>query len=257
MIVDCVTYNGEKDIWDIHYNALKDYVDEFVVVEFDRTFSGEIKHPTFPIVEYPQVHYYYIGEDQYEQYREMAYLSPNTVGADHWKREFMQKESIKDTLTSLLDEDIVFVGDVDEIWNPSALKLPLPIKLKLDVFTYYLNNHSTEQFWGTTVAHYGTIKSSCLNHLRTNAPRSKKPHGCHFTSMAKDLHKKLTDSYTQESYATPEILQNIAYNIQNGRDFLGRDFTYKVDETKWPVYLKQNRERYQHLLVENVEEPMT
>lgn len=248
-IIDVCTYNGEKDIWDIHYNVLKDHVDEFVVVEFDRTFSGEIKPPTFPVVEYPQVHYYYIGEEVYEKYREMAYLSPQTQGADHWKREFMQKESIKDTLTSLLDTDIVCIGDVDEIWKPSALKLAFPVKLKLDVYTYYLNNKSSEQFWGTIIANYETIKNTCLNHLRTNAPKTKKSYGWHFTSMGgvSALKQKLENSYTQDSYATPQVLQNLEYNIQSNQDFLGRDFTYEIDEKNWPLYLKEHKGDYKHL----------
>lgn len=252
MIVDVVTFNGEYDIWDIHYNALKGYVDQFIVVEFDETFSGRPRYPAFDEVRsyFPKATWCPIGKEQYEKYQELAELSENTIGADHWKREFMQKESIKDALTHLDDDDIVFVGDVDEIWAVSALKLMFPVKLKLDVYTYYINNRSSEQFWGTTVAPYHIIKNTCLNHLRTLAPKSRDTHGWHFTSMAAGLEKKLKDSYTQEDYAHPLIIENIAYNIENDKDFLGRDFTYRVDETAWPGYLKQNREKYLHLLRE-------
>tara|TARA_R110000868_G_scaffold293520_1_gene553987 strand:+ start:728 stop:1480 length:753 start_codon:yes stop_codon:yes gene_type:complete len=250
MTIDVCTYNGEKELWDIHYNTLKHHVDEFIVIEFDKSFSGRAKEPSFDINKYPDVSYYFNTETIYGKYREMAEESPNTQGADHWKREFMQKESIKDTLTHLNDDDLVFIGDVDEVWDVSATKLMFPVKLKLAVYTYYLNNRSTEQFWGTTVASYGVIKATCLNHLRTNAPRSKKIHGWHFTSMAKDLRKKLTDSYTQESYATPYVLENLRYNIENGKDFLGRDFTYRVDESQWPEYLKDNRGKYKELCMD-------
>lgn len=261
MVVDVVTYNGERDLFDIRYNVLRGFVDEFIVVEFDKTFSGEHKPPQFPISQYPEVRHHYIGEELYEKYRELAESSPNTVGASHWTREFMQKESIKDALTHLNDDDVVFVGDVDEIWRPSARYLAIykgGMKLPLVVYTYYLNNRSTEIFWGTYVGYYREIKDTCLNHLRSDSYRFNpnfEEHdsnycGWHFTSMggAENLKKKLTDSYTQESYATPEVLAGIEYNIQHGRDFLGRDFTYKIDESAWPQYLKDNREKYQHLL---------
>jgi len=251
-IVDVCTYNGEKDIWDIHYNVLKDHVDEFIVVEFDKTFSGEEKIWTFPDIweKYPKVKYFYHLDSQYEKYRELAESSPNTVGAEHWKREFMQKESIKDCLTHLDDEDTVFIGDVDEIVDPEITKIEpwFPVKLKLRVYTYYLNNRSTEAFWGTLMAKYGDVKDSCLNHLRQGAKKSDGYGGCHFTSMKDSLRKKLTDSYTQESYATPEVLENLAYNIEQDKDFLGRDFKYEIDESEWPEFLMRNRDNYQHLM---------
>lgn len=258
MVIDVCTINDEVDLWEIHYHTLFDYVDEFIVVEFDKTFSGKQKQPLGlrrdlwfdPIALWPKVNYFLIPEEQYEKYRELAEASPNTVGAEHWKREFMQKESIKDCLTHLKDDDLVFIGDVDEIWIPANWLQPgiQPKKLKLDVYTYYLNNRSSEEFWGTLYAPYKYVKDSCLNHLRANAVKTLNVYGWHFTSMAPNLRKKLTDSYTHESYATPTVLDNLEYNIANGNDFLGRDFTYKVDESEWPGYLKQNREKYSHLL---------
>lgn len=256
MVIDCTTFNGEYDLFELRYNMLKDYVDEFIVVEARTTFSGETKpmHSLAtdvfydPIPTWDKVKVWEIDENWTEEEKMLAWMSPQTKGASHWTREFLQKEFIKKALTHLHDEDIVFIGDVDEIWSPSALKHhQLPLKLKLGVYTYYLNNRSTEEFWGTLMATYGQIKGQTLNHLRQNAPRSKHLNGWHFTSMAHQLHKKLTDSYTQESYATPEVLQNLAYNIEHNRDFLGRDFSYSIDESNWPQFLRENREKYSHL----------
>lgn len=66
--------------------------------------------------------------------------------------------------------------------------------------------------------------------------------------MKDQLHKKLTDSYTHESYATPTVLENLAYNIEHNRDFLGREFTYELNEQGWPQFLKSNRARYALLM---------
>jgi len=252
MVIDVTTYNGEADLFDLRYNVLKDYVDKFIVIQFDKTFSGENRVFTVPNGRYPKASFVLHSEEQYEKYREIAESSPNTIGADHWKREFMQKESIKDALTHLNDDDIVYLGDVDEVYRPYEAVLGVT-KLKLDVYTYYLNNKSTEEFWGTIVARYRDIKDACLNHLRSNPDaKTSVSFGWHFTSMGgpEALKKKLTDSYTQESYATHEVLENVAYNIENGKDFLGRNFNYTVTEEEWPQYLKDNRERYKHLLKE-------
>lgn len=269
MVVNCVTYNGEKDLWDIHYNILKDHVDHFVVVEFDKTFSGKPKKSTFPREEYrdKDIHYSFLTESVYSRYYELAKNSPNTQGAAHWITEFAQKEAIKYALeiftcvnpyVKLQDDDIVFVGDVDEVYDSTSIETAklmfalIPetsVKLKLRVYTYYLNNRSTEEFWGTLVSTYGHLKKNCLNHLRSStASNNTKEVGWHFTSMAHSLRKKLTDSYTHETYATPTILDNLAYNIEHNRDFLGRSFSYELNEEQWPQYLKDNREKYKHLL---------
>lgn len=249
MIVDCVTYNGEKDIWDIHYNVLKEHVDQFIVIEFDKTFSGKPKEPTFPTEEYQDVKYCFHTEDFYSKYKKFAEESPNTKGADHWKREFMQKESIKDALTHLKDDDIIFIGDVDEVWNPAIDWKHAPFKLKLKVYTYWLNNRSNEEFWGTLVSPYKHIKNACLNHLRTSAWKTIFYGGWHLTSMGgyERVKKKLSDSYTRESYWTEDVESNLEKNITESRDFLGRGFSYQIDESDWPQYLKDNREKYEHL----------
>lgn len=264
MVIDCVTFNGERELFDLRYNILKDYVDEFIVIEFDKTFAGENREITEESAmffwQYDKVTHVIHREEDYEKYREMAQLSPNTTGADHWKREFMQKESIKDALTLLQDNDTVFIGDVDEIYDETSVETAkflfrlvpeTSIKLRLRVYTYYLNNRSTEIFWGTLVSKYVHVKKNCLNHMRSNATgQNSIETGWHFTSMGgtESVKKKLTDSYTQESYATPAVLDNLEYNMAENKDFLGRNFTYTTDETEWPQYLKDNREKYINLI---------
>ena len=121
-IIDCISFNGEYAIWDLRYNILKDHVDEFIVVEAPTTFSGMPKELYFENIKdaYAKVKYFVIDENYTKEEIEQAYRSPNTAGPEHWKREFLQKESIKKALTHLKDEDIVFVGDCDEIWKPRA-----------------------------------------------------------------------------------------------------------------------------------------
>ncbi len=255
MIIDVCSYNGEVDLFRLRYKILAPYVDEFIVVEFDKTFSGRDKpfygkelDESFSDWQ-DKIRYNYVTESTYGKYQALAESSPNTKGAAHWTREFKMKESIKDCLTHLKDEDTVFIGDCDEIWD-ATMPHKAPEKLKLRVYTYYLNNRSSEQFWGTIVAKYKDIKDECLNHMRTNLPKTEEYRGWHFTSMGghKAVERKLTDSYTEDSYANEVVMENLEHNIVSNKDFLGRNFTYKTDESQWPVYLKEHREEYNHLI---------
>lgn len=252
MIYDICTYNRESELFEIRHNILKDFVDEFRVVEFDQTFSGRKKEKQFN-QNWDKVKHYFITEDIWSKYWEEAKKSPNTdygKGAEHWLREWAMKESICDCLLDLDDDDIVFVGDTDEIWQHDAIYNDAPLKLKLRVYSYWLNNRSSEEFWGTLRAKYKDIKNECLNHLRTNTKKGLSEYGWHFTSQGgyEEVKRKLSDSYTEDSYWNPSVQAHLEENMAQNRDFLGRDFTYTVDESEWPAYLQENRQKYKHLL---------
>jgi hypothetical protein len=253
MIVDVFTYNGEKEILDIHINTLKDVVDQFIICEAPTTFSGKPKSLYYDKERYKDIDikYFVIDEQYTPDELALAESSPNTQGAEHWKREFLQKESIKKALTHLKDSDTVFIGDVDEIWYPdmATQEYKEVIKFKLNVYAYYVNNKSDEQFWGTIVGQYKDIKHACLNHLRTDAPRTYYPCGWHFTSMGgyEQVRRKLSDSYTRESYWTEEVENNLKGNFRGLKDFLGRGFSYEQSEVDLPQYLLDNKDIYGHL----------
>lgn len=258
MIYDVFTFNGEYDLLEIRLNILDEFVDQFIIVEARTTFSGKRK----PLYYEEQkdrykkweskIKYFVIDENYTQEEQDLANSSPNTIGAAHWKHEFLQKESIKKALTHLNDDDTVFIGDVDEIWNPDFQHYKTTdriLKLKLKVYCYYLNNRSAEEFWGTIKGLYKNIKNECLNHLRSAKATTLGETGWHFTSMGglQALKKKLDDSYTEESYWN-EVTKAYLYDrYTNNRDFLGRNFTYVLDESGLPKYIKDNKKKYEHL----------
>jgi beta-1,4-mannosyl-glycoprotein beta-1,4-N-acetylglucosaminyltransferase len=262
-IIDVVTFNGEMDLLEIRLNVLNEYVDQFIIVEAPTTFSGKPKPLYFEIFlkgvqegiynitaeMLEKIKYYVINENYTKKEIKQAKESPNTQGAEHWKHEFLQKESIKKALTHLDDNDLVFIGDMDEIWDKNALDIDRHQKLALRVYSYYLNNRSSEMFWGTLMTYYGNIKNECLNHARTNASCTSNFYGWHFTSMGgyEQVKRKLEDSYTEESYASPDVMNSLETNIEEKKDFLGRPFSYTLDETDLPSYIISNKQRYEHL----------
>ncbi len=267
-IYDIFTYNGEEDILEIRLNILYDTVDQFIIVEAPTTFSGldkplyfqEQKERFQPFLS--KIKYFVI--DDYPNNQELLKLADSSSnvpknGPEHWRREFYQKESIKKTLTHLRDEDICYVGDVDEIWNPETLvdytKDDI-FKLRQEVYTYYLNNKSSEPWAGTMVTKYKNIKNYCLNHLRT-ASKTRytyiKNGGWHFTSMGgiDEVRRKLNASYTKDSYNTNEVQEKLEERFGK-KDYIGRSkFKFWVDETNLPKYVLDNKERYKNLFKSN------
>jgi len=255
MIIDVFTYNGEIDILELHLNILYKKIDQFVIIEFDKTFSGEPKGSFFEKQKgrlqrfQNKLIYYYITDDSYTNYNSLALLSPQTNGAEHWKREFCQKESIKD-IVECNPDDLVIIGDVDEILDPRSLHSLMPFtKIKLDVYTYYLNNRSNENFWGPIILPGWALKNITLNHFRQLCPPTQYTYGWHFTSMGgyEEVKRKLSNSYTKDSYWTEAVESSLQNNLAQLKDFLGRDFTYTKDESNWPSFLKEHKDQYKRL----------
>ncbi len=248
--IDVCTYNGETDLYEIRFNMLDPFVDEFIVVEANKTFSGHSKplyfksHKRFSE---KKVQYYAVEDWQDTKLWEMALTNKATKGADHWKQEFYIKESIKKALIHLDDDDLCFVGDCDEIWDYRNIALNQKIKLK--VYAYWLDNSSDEKFWGGIWTKYENIRNSCLNDLRNDLPKSELYGGWHFTSMGglDEIRRKLSDSYSEKDYWTPQIQENIGKSMEENKDWLGRNFEFKVDESEWPDYFKKNKDRYIYL----------
>lgn len=261
MVIDVFTFNGENDILRLHLSILNDYVDKFIIIEADKTFTGASKplyffrDQRFFKLWWKKIVYYPVTDWDDVGIWEMALQSPQTQGAHHWKREFYIKESIQKALiaNNTKDDDLLFIGDVDEIIDPLAeFEAGGPFKAKLRVYAYYLNNRSNEEFHGTLIGNYADLKGKNLNHMRSDKSlyQTKGSElGWHFTSMGgvEEVRRKLNDSYTPETYNTFEVQQLLPERMRAGTDYLGRSFTFKIDESEWPEYLKKYKSKYQHL----------
>ncbi len=252
-------YNGEREVLDLHLGVLSPFVDTFVIVESKLTFSGNPK----PLYLFQQERYLkpywrkmypYLCTDTYSQQEvENAINNPATGGQPHWVREYLQKEEFHRALNELKpdDDDTIILGDVDEIIDPHfSLESESPVKAKLRVYSYYLDNRSSEEFYGTTIAQYKDIKRKSINDVRNDRSNLSKDYmGWHFTNMGGEekLMNKVS-SYGHVEYSTPEVKEIIKANMAQNKDYIGRPFTLSTDETEWPEYLKANRDKYKSLL---------
>ncbi len=262
-IIDIFSFNGELDILELRLNILNDYVDQFIICEGDETTAGN-----------PKPRYF---EENRERYKKWAHkikyhiMSPYTDPAlslladtspgvpqnmHWWRREFIQKESMRYALTSLRDEDRVFIGDVDEIWDPTIKYPEGRAELQQTVYTYWLNNKSSEYWTGTSLMSYSDIKKDTLDNLR--AYDTMRAHmkaavilnaGWHFTNQGGyEFIKRKIQSYAHQEFNNEQTLRQIQQRIANNEDYLGRPFKLGIDETNWPHYLTENRAKYSHLL---------
>lgn len=261
-IIDAFSFNGELDILEIRLNVLDKVVDEFVICESDTTFTG-LKKPLYFKENkeryakwLPKIKHFVMASDD-AVLKAQAVQSPGVPKDLHWwVREFTQKESMRYALTHLKDDDTVFIGDADEIWNPNNLP-PLDQRSKLEqtVYSYYLNNRSSEWWEGTSVIPYHFIRNDTLDNLRAHDSHRKYMQaptfpnkGWHFTNMGgEEFVKRKLASYSHQEFNNNYYLGNISTQIKENKDFIGRNFTFTVDETGLPEYLLQNKDKYSHL----------
>lgn len=285
-IYDVFTFFNELDLLEIRLEMLDPYVDYFVITECTETFSGLPKELIFEKNKHlfekylPKIIHQItnIIPQNFENAQELIksdelhslnrYALENALTSDnvppghvHWLKEFYQKELIKKPLIHLAnDNDIIFISDLDEIWNPDILNeikdtLNLSgdtlIKLRQLPYVYYLNNRSNEPWAGTLVANYHIIRDNCLNHLRTPS-KTKYTYlengGWHFTFIGgPDRVRKKIESYGHQEYNNDSIKNDIENKIASNRDFIGRPFHIWVEENDLPEYLKNNKGKYSNL----------
>jgi beta-1,4-mannosyl-glycoprotein beta-1,4-N-acetylglucosaminyltransferase len=254
MIYDVFSFNNELDMLGLRLEILSPYVDYFVLVEADRTFSG-IKKPL----------YYDISKEKFAKFKDKIIhykvedspisftdgscdqnllrmgLESDNVTEEHicWLIEFYQKESVKKALTSLSPDDICIVSDVDEVWNPnidfSKLSLGSIYKPRINnCYFEYLNVRTSENwtfFTGPIICAYGIIENSCLNHLRTQRKMNHiykfiEDGGWHFNALG-GSDKKISD-FQHPVYSKWYMETRKSGSI--------------IDEVGLPTYILENKE---------------
>jgi beta-1,4-mannosyl-glycoprotein beta-1,4-N-acetylglucosaminyltransferase len=248
-IYDCFYFFDELDLLEIRLNILDSYVDQFVLVEARETFNGKPK-PLF--YEQNKERYnrwnhkikHYVVEDFPNNISllKKALASPNTGNKEHWwVREFYQKESLINALGDCSDSDLIFISDVDEIWNPdinykiSDNQVYRPIQT---AYPFYLNNRSDQHFdcWtGTRFGFFNTLKEKGPNHFRTEreSPSIKIENGgWHFSWLGKKA-DKWDDQHPNNTIRFDLVTNSKTWNC----------------EKNLPPYLKENKDKWKKLFL--------
>ena len=279
-VTDSFIFFNELDILEIRLNTLDPVVDKFILVESTVSHSGKEKplfyqenKKRFEKFSHKIVHCivedtpnsfeeaqqrFLLPKDELEKNILMHCLTTSNVpsGECQWLREFYQHESVRRgmLMAELQDDDICFVSDVDEIWNPSLKYITDDFgvyKLRQQVHMAFLNLRSSEDWLGTYYTKYRNIKNASANHFDTIA-RTKhnivENGGWHFTYQGglEKIKTKL-ENFGHQEYNNDQVKNLIQDRLDKGMDVLGRPFSCSIENDILPEYVKENKEKYKHL----------
>lgn len=244
MIIDTFCFFNELDLLEARLNILDPYVDFFVICEGKETFSGKEKKLN-----------YLENKERFCKFRnKIIYINPSRIKTDDaFERAFHQKEYIKKQLWKFCkDDDIIYFGDLDEIWKPQDIQDDKVYNLEQLNYAYWLNNRSSERWVGTIVGKWSSIMKNTLSHWRATHTNVIKDGGWHFTNMggADQIRHKL-EAYDHQENNLDHIKQDIEFSMNQGLDYVGRKtdwegkpFSFWLDESELPKYILENKIKY-------------
>lgn len=243
MIYDCFTFFNELDLLEIRFNILDPYVDFFVLGESTETFSGKEK----PLN-------YEINKERFAKWNHKVIhiVSPKYDTPDAFERARLQKEYLKTGLTKAKNEDLIYYGDVDEIWKPQEITDYQVYNLEQLNYCYYLNRRSSERWVGTIIGKWLSVRQRDFRDWRANHDFILPNGGWHFTNMngAEQIRKKL-EAYDHQEMNTLENQTLVEERMKDGEDYAGRSVDWEgnpfrmwKNEVDLPQYLLDNKEKY-------------
>jgi beta-1,4-mannosyl-glycoprotein beta-1,4-N-acetylglucosaminyltransferase len=236
LILDCVTYYNEADVWRLRYETLRDVVDGFVVVEAHQTHSGLPKEPCFPYANSLEVLHAAIGLPD-----------PGLAGIPATRRrEMTQRNAIYLAIAAqwpaLPDDTIILISDCDEIPRPEAVAALRErclhdgevVIFRQNLHYYNLNTCAGEIWNGTRAARWADVRALSPHVIRYGlgthdacypiflvAPRG----GWHLSYFGgpEQVQAKMR-AFLHQEMVTPENTDPavIAARINAGQDIWGR-----------------------------------
>ena len=258
MVFDCFTFFNELDLLELRLKLLDGVVDKFVICESNFTHSGKTKPYNFQdnqqrFKQWEDRILYLPIEQSIEglSFDKVKTYSP-TNGS--WILENEQRASLLYAGELMGDDDLVLVGDLDEMPDPRAVaalsqlgiinKDTNAVSLSLLFHYYYMNcqMEGYDRLWNGTVACLSDyFKKATPQYIRDNRNNYKRlPNaGWHFSYLG-GLEKVKTkiQSFAHTEFNRPDIIseENILNAINNGEDIFKREgISYKfVDPINYP-----------------------
>jgi len=263
-IIDCITFFDNNFMFNLRYNILKDYVDQFVICESLFDHSGKKKKKNF------------IWRSNYNK-KKITYIlmkSPFSNKNDRWENQAEQREYLLKKLKFASPNDYIFFSDPDEIMRPEKLK-NFELKKKYgiflqDCFNYKFNlfNKYESPWEGTRVSRKKDLKSIDYMRQKILKKNLKKFYkfnieksieiiengGWHFNnimSFSKISIKLKTFAHSEFSGVKYSSIKVIKNNIKNRKDLFERGHIYKKKKLNknFPKFLVKNKEKYKKYII--------
>jgi beta-1,4-mannosyl-glycoprotein beta-1,4-N-acetylglucosaminyltransferase len=180
VIVDCFTFSNELDVLEWRLSILDAVVDRFVLCEGTQTFRGVPKPLVF--------------DANRERFARWAHKLEHLVydvppDPNPWTNEGGQRAYLTRALAGAAPDDVVMMGDVDEIPDPAnVVRRPAPGRIvahRQRLSLCYVNAVRDEPWIGTKAIAVGDLAGRTLDDLR-QAPLEQcdlVDGGWHFTSL--------------------------------------------------------------------------
>jgi beta-1,4-mannosyl-glycoprotein beta-1,4-N-acetylglucosaminyltransferase len=269
-IFDAILFSNELDILEIRYRELLAYVDRFVVLEANATFTGIPKSLSF-----------------YENLNRLAFagskivydkLSIGHLDAGAARQPFDIEADHRRALNRLIRRSGIAVGDVlimadaDEIPSPETVQLlkwcdgiPPVMHLELQNYLYSFEFPVDHDSWRATT-HLFTERTLYRHSRQSNLILADAGWHCSFCFRTiKDFVFKMkayshADRVRQQSFLNPERIQKIICNGEDLFDMLPEEYTFRdlfnkmgpipksASAMHLPSYLIENADNFKFLL---------
>ena len=231
MIYDCFTFFNELDLLELRLNMLGDFVDVFVLVEADKTFTGRSKPLFF--------------EENEEKFRNFLSRIKHVIVCDMpdsdnaWDLEYHQRDCIARGLVGTENDDLAIISDIDEIpslfvlrdlTRESAIAWHLrqgPLCCEQENHYYFVNCRDTGNTWrGSVITRINGMQTpQTLRNMREDLPGISNG-GWHFSYLGgvERIREKL-DAFAETPvniprFNNPEHIRNC---MESGQDLFGRE----------------------------------
>lgn len=254
-IYDCFTFFNEFELLELRLRELYDHVDYFVIVEANRTFQNKEK----PL-------YYKERAEQFKEWADKIIYYPvldMPVDTDAWGRERYQRDAIVQAVANAGPEDVILIGDADEIPRPETVKWLKQSNsgiwgFRMPLFNfrynYMLINQDCYSVWSGAVRKKLLVSAEDfrrMRHVLSGLEYNYKDSvieivehaGWHFTYLGnEDFAKTKIQSFAHAETNQPAILDqlDIEASIARGAGIIQTDVNYKFAPVAVDNYLPRN-----------------
>lgn len=255
MIIDCFTFFDEFDILDIRLHELDKWVDRFVLVECSQTFSGEKKPLWFEK-----------SKNRVKPFlpKIIHLIAPplKEKTDDFWQRIKNQLNYCQHALSDCAPNDLILIGDVDEIPRGQDFTATTGAYADMRVFIqkqyfFYLNLQRPGGWPGTILIPYSGLEGYFNGSLHEARLQRRKGHsikqgGWHFTKIGNvdSVARKLRSSGHYNMPSIKKMWQDKDYlrdRMEVSRAIKGRELMVSSVEDH-PKYFRDNIDEFKHLL---------
>ncbi len=255
-VIDCTMFFNEFRLLALRLGILRDTVDHFVIVEGNRTFSGEPK--PLRLRDWIMEHV-----PDLAQRITVIEVADFPVNPNPWIAEAHQRNAAMRGLQDVKDDDILMFFDLDEVPRVGAVLERLPeddiAAVGQDFYYYYLNLHRGT--WARGSAAYARNMTVTPQEARTLYHRPViERGGWHFSYlMTPEAMAAKIRAFSHQEFNTPQFtdLAKIKARVSAHEDLFGRKnepkLTVRPLDESFPDYLAQNRADYADLILDVLE----